>query len=431
MKYIIAGAFVVMGLFWFLVWAGVIPGLKTSSATRVAKGALTIWSVDDNAAVMKGVIEAFSASNPGIKVSFIPKNPATYEDELVRAFAAGTGPDVFSVHHTWPLRYADILAPAPRALAAELAVRERFVDVVARDFLLGDNLYGVPLYVDTLALYYNTNLFNSAGIVLPPEDWDAFVKDSRALTRRTANGDIEIAGAALGGARNVVNASDILAMLMLQYGAPMTGEDGKSVRLRSAGGTAPSEQALAFYASFARANDPHFSWSKDFSGTSEDLFSQNKAAMMLGYSGARARIVKKSPYVQFAVAPLPQVQGAVFHKNYADYWGYGAYKSGTNKDAAWQFVSFLAQSGVSRAYLAATGRPAAQRTLVVEQQQNPAMKAFANQSLTAVSWAQPDATVVRDVFLEMIEAQITTDQPVKQTIQNGESKINALVKKTR
>jgi len=92
-------------------------------------------------------------------------------------------------------------------------------------------------------------------------------------------------------------------------------------------------------------------------------------------------------------------------------------------------LKFLAQPDISRYYLNTTKKPAAQKSLVVEQQSDPRLGVFATQGLTAFFWTQLDESVVKQVFREMIEAQLTSDQPSSLAIKAAEAKIRSLMKK--
>ncbi|MBI3685586.1 extracellular solute-binding protein [Candidatus Azambacteria bacterium] len=426
-KYIVGGIFSVIAVVVVLMWAGVIPGLNTGTAT-LTKAQLEVWGTVDDETIYTNLANAFTASNRGVKISYKKKSPETYEQELLRAFAAGKGPDLFQMHHTWLAKYQDILAAAPQDVFPPLDFGEKFVDAAEKDFTAGGQVYGAPLYVDTLALYYNVDLFNSAGIVFPPADWDEFTKYSRQLTKRRQSGDILISGAAMGGGKNITASSDILALLLLQYGVPLSDENGK-IKFAQAGASSGQasapEKALEFYTSFARQANPNYSWSGSSVQDAESMFAQNRVGMMIGYADLRGRLLRKSPKLNVEVAPVPQRKGSVFRRNYPEYWGFGVYKNSKNARAAWEFLKFMTTQEINEYYLTATGRPAAQKQLILRQQQDQRMKAFADQALSAVSWVQKNEQVIRDVFTEMIETQITSDQSLRQTLQDGEAKINA------
>ena len=431
LKYVILAVFIIIAVAFVLMWAGVIPGLRLNQA-KIQRASLVMWGVDDDKDINQKLINAYQANNPGVKISYAQKSKETYEDDLIRAFAAGKGPDIFGIHHTWASKYRDILAPAPKDVFSVLDFRNTFLDIVQKDFIVNNEIFGVILYVDTLALYYNIDLFNSAGIVLPPKDWDEFTDVSRQLTKRKSNGDILLSGAALGAADNVANSADILAMFFAQNGIGLNDEKG-NINFNPADGSPhgarPAEKALEFYASFAKPQSGNYSWSKDSKINSEEVFAQNRTAMALGYSDMAGRLIARNAWVKFEVASMPQMKNAIFHKNYPKYWGFGIYKNSGNKEAAWQFLKFLTQPDISRYYLNTTKKPAAQKSLVIEQQNDRRLRVFATQGLTAFFWAQFDESAIKRVFREMIEAQLTSDQSPSLAIKAAEAKIRSLMKK--
>lgn len=432
LKYIIGGIFTVIAIVAVLMFAGIIPGLRGGGKATLTKAQLEVWGTVDDEKIYTNLADAFQSANPGVKIVYKKKATETYEQELLRAFAAGAGPDAFQIHHTWLAKYPDILSAAPQDIFSFSEFHDTFVDAAERDLTAGGKVYGAPLYMDTLALYYQTDLFNSAGIVFPPADWDEFAAYSRRLTKRRQSGDVLISGAAMGGGKNVVNSADILALLMLQQGAVLIDQSGKVSFKSPAGasaqqGNAP-EKALEFYTSFAKQASQNYSWLGSGQDNSETAFAQNRAGMMIGYADARGRLLKKSPKLKFQVASLPQVKGSVFRKNYPEYWGFGVYKNSKNARAAWEFITFLTLPAQSEYYLASTGRPAAQKQFIANQQKDEKMKIFADQALSAVSLPQVNEKVIRDGFTEMIEAQISGDQSFSQTLQTAEAKMNVLLR---
>lgn len=433
LKYIIGGVFIVIAIVAVLMATGVISGLRGGGGGGgLLRGHIEVWGVIDDEDVYNNLAGGFSGINPGVKITYKKKAIETYEQELLRAFAAGTGPDAFQIHHTWLTKYQDILLPAPADVLPTVSFKEAFVDVVGADFAPGLEVYGVPLYVDTLALYYNTDLFNSAGIVFPPTDWDGFEVYSRMLTQRKQSGDILLSGAAIGSGNNIVSSPDLLALLMLQQGAPLIDLKGR-MSFKTASGVSnqinAAEKALTFYTSFAKQGNPNYSWSATGKDNSETAFSQNHAAMMFGYAEARNRLRAKNPKLKFEVAPMPQIKGTAFRRNYADYWGFGVYKNSKNQRVAWEFLKYLTLPQSAEYYLSLTGRPAAHKVLIQKQQQDQRMKVFADQALSAVTWLQRDVSVIRNAFIQMIDAQATSDQTPLQTLSTAEVEINALLRK--
>ncbi len=436
LKYIILALFIALALGAVLLFTGVIPGFGGSNSSKgatIKKAELIVWGTQDNQTVFSTLVKSFQETNPGIKIVYVKKTPEGYEEELIRAFATGTGPDIFGIHNTWLQKYSDLLGPAPQSVFSGDEVKSTMVDVVQRDFLANDSLYAVPLSVDTLALYYNTDLFNSSSIVFPPTTWDDFVKDSHLLTKRRQSGDFTVSGTALGGSANVLNAPDILALIMLQYGIPIIDSNGNvnfAVKQNTSDGlTSPAEAALDFYTSFTRPSSSNYSWAKSSPLSSEDLFAQNKVGMIFGYAGTRENLLQKSPRLRFDIAPVPQVKDSVFNRNYASYWGYGVYKNSPNKQISWEFLKHLISQNVQLYYNSAVGKPSAVRSLIAIQQQDPILKVFANEALSATSVNQVDFVVLQKAFTTMIESQISKNESLRQSLIEATQNINATLKK--
>src|SRR3989338_8665023 len=93
-KYIILAVFIIIAVAFVLMWAGVIPGLRLNKA-KIQRADLAMWGVDDTQDVYNGLIVAFQKSSPGINIKYTQKSKDTYEDELIRALAAGQGAGAF------------------------------------------------------------------------------------------------------------------------------------------------------------------------------------------------------------------------------------------------------------------------------------------------------------------------------------------------
>src|SRR3989344_5232444 len=65
------------------------------------KAELVWWRVFTDQREIGPIIKEFEKANQGVKIRFVEKNIETYEQELVNALAAGTGPDIFSIHNDW------------------------------------------------------------------------------------------------------------------------------------------------------------------------------------------------------------------------------------------------------------------------------------------------------------------------------------------
>src|SRR6185312_9057339 len=173
----------------------------------------------------------------GALIKYTQIDPADYDTKLLSALAAGTGPDIFQIgNHEMP-KWRSVLAPVPATAAYTLVSLETdFPSVVEQDFASNGQIYALPFSIDTLAMIYNKDIFDSAGIAIPPKTWDDLQNDVGRLRSVNAQGQLAQAAAAIGGSHaSIANAQDILFLLMIQNGTRMTSNDLSSAIFASSG----------------------------------------------------------------------------------------------------------------------------------------------------------------------------------------------------
>jgi multiple sugar transport system substrate-binding protein len=421
-KILIIGSVTLLIVFVFLIYLGVIPGLKFQFR-NIPPSDIEIWGVFDDSDAISPLIQAFQVKNPSVTISYRKKSIQNYEKELVRAFAVGKGPDIFMINNSWLGRYKDLLYPAPQKIISLSDFQRDFVDVARKDFIDNGIIYGMPLYVDTLALYYNVDLFNSAGLINPPKDWDEFEKYSKILTKKTVSGDILVSGSAMGSGKNILNSVDILSLLMLQKGSKLSDDKGRIIFDNEPGAI----KAFNFYTKFAKPESNSYSWSQNFPNDSQDMFAQGRAAMMFGYSYARNNILRKAPRLRFGISYMPQIKNSILKKNYADYWGYGVYVKSAYSEAAWSFLKFLSEPKNAGFYLSSIKSPASQKSILFTQQNNPKLAVFADQALTADSWLQLNSDIIKNILEDMIDSQVVSEQSANIALRKAAAEINSKI----
>jgi multiple sugar transport system substrate-binding protein len=151
-------------------------GLKTS--TKQYQMQLDVWGVFDNSSDYSEIFLAYQDVNDKItNIHYHKYNLESYKEDLLNALASGNGPDIFMIHNSWLPDFQDKIIPVPAYMLTEQQFRDTFVDVAAQDAVVDGQIYGVPMSVDSLALYYNKDIFNAAGIATPPKTWDEFNTD--------------------------------------------------------------------------------------------------------------------------------------------------------------------------------------------------------------------------------------------------------------
>lgn len=396
---------------------------------------LTIWGTEDPKA-FNDVISKFEGPGSGSQTSikYTQISAADYENQVLGAIAAGTGPDIFEIgNHDLP-QWQNVLLPVPSTFASTFnltTLEQDFPDVVSHDFVSGGNIYALPLSIDTLAMIYNKDLLNTAGIATLPTTWSQFDDDIPLLRKEDSAGRITQAAAALGGSEaSIGNAPDIVFLMMLQNGAQMLSGDGSSVAFAGAGsssGTA-GQNAFDFYLQFANAASPYYTWN-DSMGNAEDAFAQGRVAIIFDYASALAAIRAKSPFLNYGVAPVPQADAATgtvaTAVTYAKYGGLAVNKNSANALAAWQFViSLTTNPADENIYTSDTGASPALRTAIADDETNPVLSVFASQALTAKSWHQADSAKIDAAVNTAITQVLNGSADSTTALNEAQSQIN-------
>lgn len=422
---IIAGGVLVVIVIGFVIF------LSSRKPASSEQSSLNIWGTDSQKVfndVMKPYIPTGQTS---FQIIYTQIDPANYQSKILSALAAGDGPDIFEISNRELPEWQNVLAPLPASLATEfnaVTLQNDFPNVVQQDFTSNGNLYALPFSIDTLAMIYNQDLFNSAGITTPPKTWDDFLTDVPKLRVLNSGGQITQAAAALGGSQtSIVNAPDLLYLLMLQNGTQMTNSTYSAATFTSGGSAGDTGlAAFNFYLQFSNSGSPYYTWN-DAMGDAVQSFVQGKTAVLFDYASSLATIKAQAPFLNVGVAPMPQATGATVLVNYPNYMGLAVAKYG-RVVPAWQFVLNLTTIPANeKVYTDETGEPPALRGQIATEGTDPIMSVFAAQALTARSWHEVNDTTIDQVMNTAILNVLNGSSDSATALTNAQSSINNII----
>ncbi len=471
-----------------LIFAGC--SCQNSATNQNYKVDLEIWGLFDDSDVFSKAIQEYKKRNSKVvMITYKKMSVDSYENNLRDALATGKGPDIFVIHHTWLDKHIDKLEPAPPEILAANGkkaaflnpriIEDSFPDVVRKDFIKDSKVYALPLSVDSLALYYNKDLLNQAGISQPPKNWEEFDDIVQKITKVDSFGNIILSGAAMGassdrpenpGGGKINRATDILTLLMMQAGTEMYDYERNIARFAefpasfSEKDKAPGQMALEYYTKFSDLSSAQYCWNAQMHN-SIDAFIEGKTAMMINYSWIIPRIENKAPKLNFGTALVPQNKdqnGKGVAINFANYWGLAVSKNkimtteegkmavATNEQRiaeAWRFLAYLTMRpdqiapflGAASAdsadydpaaeYAEKQRRPAARRDLIEKQKEDLLLSPFAQGNLIARSWPEPDNLAVEKIFDEMIDDVVLRNENPQEVIHQAQNSVNLLIKR--
>ena len=149
------------------------------------------WRTDWFPGMAQAMLDEFHRLHPNIRVFYTP-DPEDVPGEMPAMFTAGTAPDVINgccdFFPAWAQAgyLLDLRPYAARDLDA--ATIAEWDEAQYNSFFTADGLhYALPKYHGALAVYYNKDLFDAAGLPYPADDWtyDDYLAAMSALTADT------------------------------------------------------------------------------------------------------------------------------------------------------------------------------------------------------------------------------------------------------
>jgi len=422
---------------------------------------LNYWRVWDGPDDFAPLIQAYNQLHPFITINYRKLTFDEYEQALLDALAEDRGPDIFSIQNTWVQKYKTKIAPLPESISMVYPVtkgtlkkevipelrttksvtaadiKNNFIDTVYSDVVLSDagqsKVYALPLSVDTLAMFYNKDLLNNAGIAQLPAYWNKdFQQAVKKLTKQDLKGDLIQSGVALGGSSNIERSADVLAALMMQNGAIMM--DGNTVSFNMIPpifrerGYNPGMEAVRFYSDFANPSKEVYSWNSELDNSLK-RFIDGKLGIFFGYSYHLPIIQAQAPKLNMGIAKFPQIEGNPNEANVANYWVETVSAKSKYKNEAWDFIQFMTtKPDQVKKYLEKTKHPTALRALIDEQLANDDLKVFASQLLIAKSWYRGhDFSAAEKAINEMVDSVIANPERLEDIVNVAASRVQQTV----
>jgi multiple sugar transport system substrate-binding protein len=153
---------------------------------------ITIWSLDKPEQPAFNLAKEFDEKEPGIKVEYRLIQFDDVVSEAMRAYSTGQAPDIIAIDNP------DHALFASRGAFLDLTDRIAKSDVIKpANYFAGplnsvtwdEKLFGVPKATNTIALYYNADMFKEKGLDpdKPPQTWAELIDAARKLTDPSKN----------------------------------------------------------------------------------------------------------------------------------------------------------------------------------------------------------------------------------------------------
>ena len=151
---------------------------------------LSMWGgwAGDQIAQLEEQLEGFNNSQDKIHITYMAQD--AMEQKLLTAIASDEVPDIVLWDRFNTSVYAPkgALMPLDDFVAADNVDLGQFYEPAVEELRSGDNLYGIPLTVDTRIIFYNKDLLDEAGVdPASITDWDSLEEAAVKLTKWDGN----------------------------------------------------------------------------------------------------------------------------------------------------------------------------------------------------------------------------------------------------
>jgi ABC-type glycerol-3-phosphate transport system substrate-binding protein len=311
-------------------------------------------SGDDKDAIVIGTVNIWgtlSGEPLGVLLQEIRLNRKEYQDvvytsipeeefdsRLVNALADGTGPDLVLISQERLVDLRRRIQPISYDSFSRRDIQTAYIDG-AQIFALSDGLYGFPIAVDPLMLYWNRDILANDGLLSAPPTWESLVNVYfETLIRRSNDRSIQRAVVALGEYNNIRNSFGILSTLLLQSGSQGVTDEGSgryTIRIdeTQSGSGGPLSASADFYTRFSRVNNSLYSWNRSFTEDRASFLSEN-LALYFGYGSEGREIEQLNPNLNFDIAQVPQSDGATVRRTYGKFYALSIMKNANNVQGA-------------------------------------------------------------------------------------------------
>ncbi|MBX8800318.1 extracellular solute-binding protein [Pseudochrobactrum asaccharolyticum] len=397
-----------------LLFAGLIAGFSTMAFNAAQAVEIEYWQYvfESRVKAMDKLIENFEKANPDIKVKHTTFPYDDYQTRVIAAKMAGNSPDVMQLFYGWLDKFVagGILQPLPTDTFPHDKIESDFFPITSA-MKRGDDYYGLPTAVRSLALFYNKKLFEEAGLdpKNPPKTLDELVAAAEKTAKRDANGNLTTAGITMDMAGQ--DHHWWREVLIRQYGGvPYTDNDRKVAYDSEAG-----EKALKFYTDLQtekKVGEPKFM------DEGQAAFRAGMAAMTVDgtFRLGAFRTIKD---FEWGVTELPANADGV-RSNYASYFanGIGANAKGEKLEAAKKFLNYISSPEAMEIWLKEVGELPARRA-VAQTEANLADPIY-GPFLKGLDYAHTtmfvDEAAQRQTAMDMVNRVILEKQPVKESL---------------
>jgi ABC-type glycerol-3-phosphate transport system substrate-binding protein len=424
----------------FAIAAVVIFSLTTSGGTDIGfAGTFKLWGTLPASSMEKPLEDFNNANSKLYRLEYVERRKDSFQNDLISALAAGNGPDLVILPETSIVQNSDKILPISYDSYAVRDFNDNFIDGASL-FMSKDGIFGMPLYLDPLVMYWNKDIFSTGGVASYPTKWSEFENLAGRLTISNRGGNISQATVAMGSYFNVEHVKDILATLFMQSGSEIV-RFTKSDEFNSTGDSLPYivsfggsdddsalESALRFFLGFSDPNKKAYSWNVAMAN-SKSAFSGGILGVYFGHASDYGSIQKNNPHLNFDVAVIPQRDAAKNRITFGNIYGVSITRVSKNPIIAKQIAINMSGADFTGSLSREISLPPARRDLLSAGAKDPIASVFYSSAIISRAWLDPVPAETYNIFRDLTESVLSGVKTDSQAIRIVRESLTNLIKK--
>lgn len=421
---------VITTIFAICIIAGIVVFALSKSSSSQQSSNLVIWGTISPEAFNIAYKNSSLSSNKLIKIAYIKKDQATFESDFVEALAEGIGPDMVILRDDTLYKQRNKLFVMPYKNYSERNFKDRFIQE-GEIFLSSDGVVAVPFIIDPMVMYWNRDLFSNNLISAPPKYWDEIYPIIDKITQRDSSANILQSAIAFGEWNNITSAKEIIAMILLQAGTPITARNSSGVisvlNSQFKYPIAPSSSGINFYTQFSNPTSPTYTWNRSLP-SSFNFFLSGNLAMYIGFASEIFSIQQKNSNLNFDVTTVPQIRNAPKKVVFAHMYSISIVKQSKQIAGAFVALNALTEGSAIKSLENVTNLPPVRRDLLADKPTDAFRTVFYDSALISDSWIDPDPVASSNTFRDMIESITSGQSRVSEALSRANDELNAELK---
>lgn len=305
--------------------------------------------------VWEEVYDIFVRENPDITIrrETGPHSSTAFHDLLVQKLRnRSKDVDVFLMDVIWPPEFAAAGWAAPLNAYFPVTERKEFLDSAIEANIYEENIYGVPLFIDSGMLYYRKDLLDKYGLE-PPVTWGELVQEAKQITQAEARAGLNITGYSGQFKQYEGLVCDMLEFILSNRGHIVDPSEGRSALDRE-----PALAAVRYVRDEIIGNIAPPGVLTYQEPESLAVFIQGRAvfhrnwpyAWEIANNGSKSAIAG-----HVGIARLPHFPGGESHAALGG-WQLGISNYSDKKEAAWRFIHFLSSPRIQKIFAQKSGK---------------------------------------------------------------------------